>query len=70
MLLVAPGVFQGLLSLEEAKLDEGNPLRDELAAFLECVRDRSEPLVRGEDGVAAVAAAEQVLAAIGRNRWD
>ena len=63
-------VFQGLLSLEEAKLDEGNPLRDELAAFLECVRDRSEPLVRGEDGVAAVAAAEQVLAAIGRNRWD
>ena len=63
-------VFQGLLSLEEAKLDEGNPLRDELAAFLECVRQRTEPLVPGEDGVAAVAAAEQVIAAIDRNRWD
>ena len=62
-------VFQGLLSLQEFKLDEGNPLRDELAAFLKCVQDRSEPLVRGEDGVAAVAAAEQVLAAIARNRW-
>ena len=63
-------VFQGLLSLEEAKLDEGNPLREELAAFLDCVRQRTEPLVSGEDGVAAVAAAEQVIAAIDRNRWD
>jgi predicted dehydrogenase len=62
-------VFEGLLDLQEYKLDEGNPLRDELAAFLACVRDRSEPLVRGEDGVAAMAAAEQVLAAIARNRW-
>lgn len=63
-------VFQGLLKLEEYKLDEGNPLRDELAAFLQCVRDRTEPLVRGEDGVAAVAAAEQVMAAIAKNRWQ
>jgi predicted dehydrogenase len=62
-------VFQGLLELREYKLDEGNPLRDELAAFLDCVRTRQSPLVRGEDGVAAVAAAEQVLAAIARNRW-
>ena len=63
-------VFKGLLSLEEYKLDEGNPLKEELAAFLECVRDRSEPLVTGEDGVAAVAAAERVIAVIGENRWQ
>jgi predicted dehydrogenase len=63
-------VFQGLLKLEETKLDDGNPLRDELAAFLQCVRDRSVPLVRGEDGVAAVAAAEKVVAAIAKNRWQ
>lgn len=63
-------VFQGLLKLEEYKLDEGNPLREELISFLACVRDRSSPLVRGEDGVAAVAAAEQVMAAIARNRWQ
>jgi predicted dehydrogenase len=62
-------VFQGLLKLDEYTLDEGNPLRDELAAFLECVRDRRQPLVSGEEGVAALAAAEQVLAAIARNRW-
>src|SRR5689334_2937793 len=62
-------VFEGLLSVREFKLDEGNPLRDELQAFLRCVRDRSEPPVTGREGVAAVAAAEQVLAAIARNRW-
>ena len=62
-------VFEGLLELREYKLDEGNPLRDELAAFLACVCSRQAPLVRGEDGLAAVAAAEQVLAAIARNRW-
>jgi predicted dehydrogenase len=63
-------VFQGLLSLQEFKLDEGNPLKEELAAFLRCIEDRSEPPVTGADGVAAVAAAEQVLQAIARNRWD
>jgi predicted dehydrogenase len=62
-------VFQGLLSVQEYKLDEGNPLRDELAAFLQCVATRTTPPVTGAEGVAAVAAAEQVLAAIARNRW-
>jgi predicted dehydrogenase len=62
-------VFEGLLSVQQYKLDEGNPLRAELAAFLVAVRDRSAPMVTGEDGVAAVAAAEQVVAAIARNRW-
>ena len=34
------------------------------------MRERARPVVSGEDGVAAVAAAEQVLAAIARNRWS
>jgi predicted dehydrogenase len=63
-------VFEGLLQVENFSLDAGNPLQDELADFLRCVRERAVPLVSGEDGVAAVAAAEQVLAAIARNRWD
>lgn len=62
-------VFDGLLKVENLQLDEGNPLRDELASFLDCVRDRTAPRVSGADGVAAVAAAEQVLAAITKNRW-
>jgi predicted dehydrogenase len=63
-------VFDGLLRLQNLQLDEGNPLREELAAFLESVLHRTPPVVSGEDGVAAVAAAERVLAAIARNRWE
>ena len=63
-------VFDGLLRLKQLELNEGNPLQEELVAFLQCVRDRSRPLVTGEDGVAAVAAAERVLAAIASNRWQ
>jgi predicted dehydrogenase len=63
-------VFEGLLAVDEFKLTDGNPLREELGAFLRCVRDRTQPPVTGSDGVAAVAAAEMVLSAIARNRWD
>jgi predicted dehydrogenase len=63
-------VFDGLLKVQNLELAAGNPLRDELAAFLRCIADRSEPRVAGRDGVAAVAAAEQVLAAIAKNRWE
>lgn len=40
------------------------PLRAELEAFLECVRDRSRPIVSGEDGRAAVDLAIRVGDAI------
>ena len=63
-------VFDGLLQVENLQLDSGNPLRDELAEFLQCVKDRSAPTVPGEEGVAAVAAAERVLAVIDQNRWE
>jgi len=62
-------VFEGLLSVQEYKLDTGNPLNEELSAFLNSVRTRARPLVGGEDGCAAVGAAERVLAAIAKNRW-
>jgi predicted dehydrogenase len=62
-------VFDGLLQVENLTLDAGNPLQEELVDFVRCVRERSRPIVSGEDGVAAVAAAERVLAAIAKNRW-
>ncbi len=62
-------VFEGLLSIQEFKLDDGNPLADELRSFVEVVRTRARPVVSGEDGLAAVAAAERVLASIAANRW-
>ncbi|MCA8973455.1 MAG: hypothetical protein KDC98_01975, partial [Planctomycetes bacterium] len=63
-------VFDGLLKVQNLELGAGNPLQAELEAFLQCVRDRGVPRVSGRDGVAAVAAAERVLAAIAKNRWD
>lgn len=40
------------------------PLRAELESFLQCVRDRSTPVVTGEDGLAAVKLAVRVAGAI------
>lgn len=63
-------VFDGLLQVENLQLDTGNPLLDELQEFVRCVADRSSPTVSGAEGVAAVAAAERVLAVIAQNRWE
>ncbi|HYS55722.1 MAG TPA: Gfo/Idh/MocA family oxidoreductase [Thermoanaerobaculia bacterium] len=46
------------------EVEKQEPLRAELASFLQCVRERKRPLVSGEDGVAAVALAKEVAAAI------
>ena len=48
----------------DLNVSKKEPLRAELEAFLACVRDRTEPLVAGEDGLAAVALAERVAQAI------
>jgi predicted dehydrogenase len=45
-------------------VERKEPLRVELDAFLQCVRERTRPLVAGEDGVAAVELAKEVAAAI------
>jgi predicted dehydrogenase len=48
----------------EITVEKKEPLRAELEAFLGCVRDRSRPIVAGEDGLAAVHLAIRVAAAI------
>lgn len=45
-------------------VEKKEPLRAELESFLACVRDRSRPIVAGEDGAAAVALAVRVAEAI------
>jgi predicted dehydrogenase len=53
------------------EVEKKEPLRAELESFLQCVRDRTRPLVSGHDGVAAVALAKDVAAAIEKSmqRW-
>ena len=48
----------------QVNVEKKEPLRAELESCLQCVRDRKRPLVSGEDGVAAVALAKEVAAAI------
>lgn len=62
-------VYEGLLTVKELDMDVGNPLDQELTAFLKSVQDRTRPVVGGEEGCAAVAVAEEILAAIARNTW-
>ena len=62
-------VFEGLLSVDRYQVGERNPLAEELTAFLGCVLTRSEPLVTGEDGCAAVALARRVRDAIRAHPW-
>lgn len=45
-------------------VERKEPLRAENEAFLQCVRDRTRPIVSGEDGLAAVELARQVGDAI------
>ena len=55
--------FPGL-HIQKPQVHPGEPLRLEIEAFLQCVRDRSRPRVSGEDGHAALALALDINAAI------
>jgi predicted dehydrogenase len=52
------------LSLNKVQVEPGEPLRLEIAAFLSAVRERSRPVVSGEDGRAALELALEINAAI------
>ncbi|MBS1799858.1 MAG: Gfo/Idh/MocA family oxidoreductase [Acidobacteria bacterium] len=52
------------LSLKKVDVPPGEPLRLEIAAFLDAVRTRSTPVVSGEDGRAALKLALEINAAI------
>jgi predicted dehydrogenase len=52
------------LSLKKISVEQGEPLRLEIASFLDAVRNRTTPLVSGEDGRAALALALEINQAI------
>jgi predicted dehydrogenase len=52
------------LSLKKISVEQGEPLRLEIASFLEAVRTRTAPVVSGEDGRAALALALEINRAI------
>lgn len=46
--------------VERPMVDSGEPLKEELAAFVECVRTGQEPLVTAEDGLRALRVARKI----------
>lgn len=52
-------------TVERPTVDNGEPLKAELDAFLEAVRDGTEPIVTGRDGVEALSLAHRIRAALG-----
>jgi predicted dehydrogenase len=57
--------FTELINVEELQIDDIEPLRAELDAFIDAVRGKSKPIVSAEDGLAAVELAQQIVAAAG-----
>ena len=62
--------FSGLLDTEELSLDDDEPLRAELAAFLDALRSNSPVPVTGEDGLRAVTLAHRVMDSMRETRWE
>jgi predicted dehydrogenase len=51
-------------------LENREPLREQLRHFIDCVRDRSEPLAGGRDGLAVVRVLEQAQAQLNGTRSE
>ena len=62
--------FRGLVDVEELQIDEDEPLRAELEAFVAAVRDGGPAPVSGEDGLRAVRIAERVRDAVEACAWN
>jgi predicted dehydrogenase len=52
---------QPLITGERLETRKGDPLRDEIRSFLDCVRTGQPPLVSGAEGVAALSAAFRIV---------
>ena len=52
------------ISIEPLDVNQDEPLKLELASFLDCVRERKRPLVAGEDALAALVLAQRITAFI------
>ena len=60
----APVESPAQVSIEEESFDQGDALRAEIEAFLKAVRERSTPVVTGEDGLRALETAMKITALV------
>ncbi len=62
--------FGKLVHVEPLQIDDQDPLRAELEAFVNAIRTGERPPVSAEDGLAAVRLAEQIVASVAAHPWD
>jgi predicted dehydrogenase len=62
--------FGSMVNVEPLIVDDVEPLRAELEAFLESVRTGKPPAVTAEDGAAAVKLASDIVDAINSHQWS
>jgi len=62
--------FGSMVKAEPLQVDDVEPLRAELQAFLDSVRHGTPPVVSAQDGLAAVEMAERIVEAVGRHVWE
>lgn len=62
-----PGSQYPQISAEQIELKDGDPLADEIAAFVQCVRTRGVPAVTAEDGLRVIEVCERIKSAMGAN---
>ena len=62
--------FAGMVNVEPLIVDDVEPLRGELEAYLERVRAGRPLAVSAEDGVAAVRLAADIVSAIQTHQWN
>jgi predicted dehydrogenase len=60
----APVESPAQVSIEEENFEQGDALRAEIEAFLKAVRERSTPVVTGEDGLRALETAMKITALV------
>jgi predicted dehydrogenase len=63
----APVESPAQVSIEEDTFDQGDALRDEIAAFLNAIRTGTQPVVTGEDGLRALETAIKITELVQRS---
>lgn len=65
-----PGSNYPAISAEQIELPEGDPLADEVAAFVHSVRTRATPAVTARDGLRVIEMCERIKTAMREDGWS
>ncbi len=65
-----PEIFTRFIHHEQFNCSDADALTAELKSFLMCVRTGQTPRVSGQQGLAALQVAEQILASVSAHAWD